>query len=799
MKKVLFISIIFISSVFNVALSVKPENKQFNFEKLKAQNKFEENKGQISDQFHRANSDVLFTGSCDGLTFHIKQKGISYQLMQVQKWNEIKEEGRSQLINNAVKTPDEIEIYRADLKWINSNPDFSIERGSAVEGFNNYYKMPGQQKPALYVLSYEDIRLKNIWNGIDVHLYYKNGSLEIDYEVNSNTDYHQIQFEIKGTDVEINIKGELILHTPFGDIIESMPVAFQNGNQLETKWTLNGNSVGLNISDKYNPKLPLHIDPPVRLWGTYFGGSGFDAGYGCALDDSGNVFLAGYTQSISNIATTGSHQVTYGGGDYDGFITKLNSDGNRIWSTYYGGAGWDWITSCSADDNGNVYVSGYTESASGIASPLAHQITLGSSRDAFLVKFNGNGTREWGTYYGGDSNDYGWSCKVDVNGDLILAGETYSTNDISTAGAHQTTFGGSTNDAFVVKFNGNGVRQWGTYYGGTGEDYGVGCSTDSNGNIFLTGLTFSDTDIATPGAHQTSFVGNWDAYLVKFNPSGVRQWATYYGDLEDDYGYSCAADLNGNIFMAGLTKSNAGIATPGSYQSVPGGNMDAYLVKFNSSGVRLWATYYGGIEDDFAYSCEVTPSGKIFIAGPTISTTGIATPGSHQPVIGGDRDAFVAKFHNNGPLLWGTYYGGVDDDFAYSCTVNTSGKVYIAGQTASSANITTTGVYQPVFGGGGYDAFMAKLGFGTLVGEEEFTGINFELYPNPSHGTFTINFGDQWLLKTIRICNVIGQEVYVYTTEENNVYLNLEQAPGIYFLTIETPNYEDSVYKIVVE
>lgn len=127
----------------------------------------------------------------------------------------------------------------------------------------------------------------------------------------------------------------------------------------------------------------MHIDPPVRLWGTYFGSSGFDSGYDCALDDSGNVFLAGYTQSISNIATIGSHQVTYGGGDYDGFITKLNSDGIRIWSTYYGGAGWDWITSCSTDDNGSVYVSGYTESASGIATPLAHQTTMGSSRDAF--------------------------------------------------------------------------------------------------------------------------------------------------------------------------------------------------------------------------------------------------------------------------------------------------------------------------------------------------------------------------------------------------------------------------------
>jgi hypothetical protein len=113
------------------------------------------------------------------------------------------------------------------------------------------------------------------------------------------------------------------------------------------------------------------------------------------------------------------------------------------------------------------------------------------------------------------------------------------------------------------------VRAWGTYYTGTGqvwpngEERGNSCITDAAGNVYMVGFTSSNSDIATAGAHQTVYAGGpissgtggYDAFLVKFNSSGVRQWATYYGGSQDDMGISCAIDASGNVYMIGSTSS----------------------------------------------------------------------------------------------------------------------------------------------------------------------------------------------------------------------------------------------------
>ena len=127
---------------------------------------------------------------------------------------------------------------------------------------------------------------------------------------------------------------------------------------------------------------------------------------------------------------------------------------------------------------------------------------------------------------------------------------------------------------------------------------GNSCTIDALGNIYMTGMTFSSSGIATAGAHQTANAGLTDAFLVKFNSSGVRQWGTYYGGGGPDDGFSCTTDASGNVYMTGQAQQQmaaSGIATPGSHQSAYGGGYnDAFLVKFDSNGLRQWGTYYGG-------------------------------------------------------------------------------------------------------------------------------------------------------------------------------------------------------------
>ena len=199
-----------------------------------------------------------------------------------------------------------------------------------------------------------------------------------------------------------------------------------------------------------------------------------------------------------------------------------------------------------------------------------------------------------------------------------------------------------------MKFNTSGIRQWGTYYGGSDDDLVFSSVIDGSGNVFIVGSTDSNTGavIATVGAHQSVYGGGTsDAYLVKFNSAGQRQWGTYYGGNGDDFGNDCTVDITGTVCLVGSTDSNAGavIATPGAHQFVyGGGTSDSFLVKFNSSGLRQWGTYYGGNGLDVGNCCSIDATGNVYLGGITDSNTGtvIATAGAHQSVYGGNVDGF---------------------------------------------------------------------------------------------------------------------------------------------------------------
>ena len=140
-------------------------------------------------------------------------------------------------------------------------------------------------------------------------------------------------------------------------------------------------------------------------------------------------------------------------------------DPSITWATYYGGTNYDQAYSTAVDGLGNIYITGYTQSTSSIASG-GFQNTFGGANDAFLTKFDANGSRLWATYFGGTGSDIGQAVTVDGAGNVCLAGYTESTTGIA-SGGFQNTFGGGAYDAFLVKFNSSGSRIWGTYYGGT--------------------------------------------------------------------------------------------------------------------------------------------------------------------------------------------------------------------------------------------------------------------------------------------------------------------------------------------
>ena len=417
------------------------------------------------------------------------------------------------------------------------------------------------------------------------------------------------------------------------------------------KDTLTGNEDAFLV--KFNAK-------GQRLWGTYIGGTELDEGLTCVVDKSGNIYISGITASTSGIASFGAHQKVYGGGPFDCFLEKFNQSGSRLWGTYYGGSNTDDFGAAATDNNRNVYLTGSTDSDTGISTPGCYQVNRYSdtASNAFIAKFDSNGVRQWGTYYGGAKADGGMFCATDGSGHIYITGYASSPTNISSPGAFQQLFGGGNFDAFLAKFTSGGNRIWATYYGGTNEDQGVGgCSTDSAGTyVCIAGETHSASGIASPGCFQPVFGGGiFDAFIVKFDSSGQRQWGTYYGGTNEDIAYDCSFGWNDEMFMAGYAESATNISTPGSYQPVKAGIANGFLVKFNAAGQRQWGTYYGGSVMDYFNNCSYVRDDTIYAAGQVLSPNNIASPGAWQDTLGGGPgnnafDATLIKFIDCWPI-----------------------------------------------------------------------------------------------------------------------------------------------------
>jgi uncharacterized repeat protein (TIGR01451 family) len=739
---------------------------------------FEENKGQMKDQNWQPRPDVLYYGKSEGMNYYIRNSGISYQLSRVENWKDAEDDLREP--KEKKKVPDQIGTYRVDAEWLNCNKNFAVEKRKAVEGYNNYYNVPEGVAPALFVKQYESITLKNLWSGIDVHYYSTNGFLETDYIVAPGADYKQIQIEVKGAELSADAEGNLIMKTPFGEIREGKLKVYQNNELLEAEWVINKGLISFEIYN-YNPALALRIDPLTRVWGTYCGGTQYESGEpSCTVDKSGNVYLSGMTASLNGISS-GGHQNAYGGAvqEGDAFLVKFNSSGARQWATYYGGNGDEHGNSCATDKNGNVFLAGWTSSSIAIASS-GHQNTYGGGNfDAFLAKFNTNGVLQWGTYYGDNGFDKGYGCATDNNNNVYLSGNTTSTNGISLNG-HQNIYGtGGSGDGFLVKFDSSGTRQWGTYYGGSGSEFVNVCATDNSGNVCISGYTTSTSAIAHSGHQSTYGGGGYDAFIAKFDASGVRKWGTYYGGTENDLGLSCASDDNGNFYLSGRTKSITNIAFNGHQNAFAGGGVtnaygDAFLVKFDSIGTRLWGTYYGGSNEEYHASCATDAGGNVYLAGITISVNGIALNGYKNTYNGVNQDGFLARFSPNGVRQWGTYYGGGSSDQAYACAIDNSNNVYLAGKASSTTEIATYG-YQNTYGGGSSDAYIVKFKQPKINGLV-WQDPNFNCVKDSTESGIIDN-----VILTVQPGNYIAQS-------KEGVWQIDELLVGTYTVTIDTSN-----------
>jgi len=374
----------------------------------------------------------------------------------------------------------------------------------------------------------------------------------------------------------------------------------------------------------------------IRIWGTYYGGESTDTFYGTSVDSNNNILITGQTKSHENIATQNSFRETatgLGSNNRDCIIVKLNEDGQRIWATYYGG---DIGVDIDVDNSDNVYVLGEVSRGEAdfedISTTGAYQEAYsdeGNSSwvDSFLVKFNTNGQRQWGTFFGGDSYDFANGLVIDHIDNVIICGATRS-NIFQTTNAFQPNKGGAHYDwdAYLAKFNPDGQIMWNTFYGGDEQDTGVNVDVDNDNNIFLTGGTGSFDSLGTSDGYQNESGGYEDAYIAKFNPSGDRLWGTYYGGADGDHGLDIEVTSSGDLYLLGYTFGSTTLATSGAHQETFNGETDNFIVKFKDclSSIQAGATEFICVGEDI----EFTSSGGISYewSGPNGFNSILANP-----------------------------------------------------------------------------------------------------------------------------------------------------------------------------
>jgi uncharacterized protein (TIGR03437 family) len=403
-----------------------------------------------------------------------------------------------------------------------------------------------------------------------------------------------------------------------------------------------------------NPRRPrsgpsdtvvLKLDPQAAtvLYSTFLGGSSDEALFHWLVADaSGNAYVAGSTES-TDFPTLKPIQGSSGGGFEDVYVTKLDANGDLVYSTYLGGNGDDFAEGITLDAAGAFYVAGGTNSTNFPTRNPRQAAFGGGDYDAYLTKINAAGSAlVYSTYLGGPGVEIGSDVAVDSEGSAYLAGNTSSANFPATPGAYRTTGAGGT-DAYLTKLNPDGSAiVYSTRLGGSGDDFAIAVAVDSAGSAYVGGATDS-TNFPVMSIQATN-AGGQDVFVTKFSPTGASLvHSTYLGGSQDDFLNQIKVNQFGEAYVVGSTLSQ-NFPVVRTVQAAFGGDEDAFLAKLSASGsVLAYSTFLGGSGEDIAIGLALDGVGAALLVGFTGSPN-FPTESPLQAAFGGGAgDGFFAR------------------------------------------------------------------------------------------------------------------------------------------------------------
>jgi hypothetical protein len=608
---------------------------------------FMENKGQFSATNSGDASFVLFKASLPNLNVWVTTSGLTYQFYSTGKT------GHGNSIQHKSLTYadriDSVEFEWSRIDMVLKNATIRKENvivEGAMSGVSNFY-YPHCNKGSGSVSVYSKVTIKEIYKGIDWVLSSNNGRLEHDFIIHPNADPNQIKLIYEGNGDFDFSDNSISFSTELGLLKEGELLCYQNNEteKVESKYLFSKNDalvlkgagiqarptnailnenqfsyeVSLQIGD-YSKDEILVIDPEL-VWGTYFGNLDAEIPKSITCDRKGNIYITGQiisfemTSLFPVVNWDGAYnQSSYGGNMADAFVMRFNSEGALVWSTFYGGADYDQGNSIACDKHENVYVTGLMVMDPGVvqttfplkirAGAYNQQDALVEALNAFLLQFDTNtGECLWSTFCA-EGEARSLVCDID-NNVYITGGGEVSPAQVWDGAYNNSEFGGGF-DIFILRFDPSGNLTWATNFGGPDYEEGIDIATDNSGNIYITGSAHEGLPVQAWGDayFQPEYTGGFgDGCILRFSNTGALDWSTFYTGTEQCT--NIELDGNENIYVTGYTSQfmDGVLQTKlldGAYNQPlhGGGDYDACIMKFDNEGVLSWSTHFGGEGDE---------------------------------------------------------------------------------------------------------------------------------------------------------------------------------------------------------
>lgn len=516
---------------------------------------------------------------------------------------------------------------------------------------------------------------------------------------------------------------------------------------------------------------------PIYQWAKNSTGGTYGGARCITTDNNGNIYSAGVfttptitfdNQSINNISTNSNLRESY--------IVKHNPSGDVLWLKHVGGTGEEQIFDITSDNNNNIYIIGDFDSPT---------LTFGNStlvnagnQDVFLAKFDSDGNPLWAKSFGSDKYDYGTTLTVDNSGNVFIGGQFFSSTinfDSYVLTNVEASLPNIDHDVFYAKLDASGNVLWAKSNGGTGYDELVCMTTDSNGNLIISGYFYSPSIVfGTSTLYNTNNYG--DIFLVKYNSDGVFGWARKYGGSNYDNVRDIDTDSDGNIYTVGHFESPT--LTFGSTTLTNQGSTNIFLTKHNTSGTVLWAKQAGTTQSNLATGLTVDTNNDIYITGAFSASISFESLPSHTTL--GSNDIFICKYNVAGNALWSKTTGGSGFDTLPKISSSPTNEISITGYSGSTSinfdNIPLTTLNNMLF--------VAKFP-GSFLEIEEHTAENFSIFPNPVKSVLTIKNNNASIGAQFTIYDINGRLVVKGNLNQTN--------------TIDTSSLENGLYTISIE